>query len=47
METFGNLCERVIPMQRVPPDCALLAFAVCCMAACELNKGLLRREIQP
>ena len=38
VETFGNLCERVIPMQRVPPDCALLAFAVCCMAACELNK---------
>ena len=23
---------------------ALLAFAVCCMAACELNKGLLQRE---
>ena len=22
----------------------LLAFAVCCMAACELNKGLLQRE---
>lgn len=44
METFGNLCERVIPMQRVPPDCALLAFAVCCLAACELNKGLLQRE---
>lgn len=44
VETFGNLCERVIPMQRVPPDCALLAFAVCCMAACELNKGLLQRE---
>lgn len=47
VETFGNLCERVIPMQRVPPDCALLAFAVCCMAACELNKDLPRREIQP
>ena len=44
VETFGNLCERVIPMQRVPPDCALLAFAVCCMAACELNKGLFQRE---
>ena len=38
VETFGNLCERVIPMQRVPLDCALLAFAVCCLAACELNK---------
>lgn len=47
VETFGNLCERVIPMQRVPPDCALLAFAVCCLAACELNKDLPRREIQP
>ena len=44
VETFGNLCERVIPMQRVPPDCALLAFAVCCMAACELNKGLFQQE---
>ena len=47
VETFGNLCERVIPMRRVPPDCALLAFAVCCLAACELNKDLPRREIQP
>lgn len=44
VETFGNLCERVIPMQRVPPDCALLAFAVFCLAACELNKGLRQRE---
>ena len=47
VETFGNLCERVIPMRRVPPDCALLAFAVCCLASCELNKDLPRRENQP
>ena len=38
VETFGNLCERVIPMQRVPLDCALLVFAMCCLAACELNR---------
>ena len=25
----------------------LAAFAVCCLAACELNKDLPRREIQP
>ena len=38
VETFNTLCKRVIPMRRIPPDCALLVFAVCCMAACELNK---------
>ena len=36
---FGNLCERVIPMQRVPPDCALLAFAVCCITVEELARS--------
>ena len=38
VETFGNLCERVISMRRVPLDCALLVFAVCCLAACELDR---------
>lgn len=35
-ETFSTLSGRVIMMRRVPPDCALLAFAVCCMTAWEL-----------
>ena len=28
-------------------DWSFAAFAVCCLAACELNKDLPRREIQP
>ena len=35
VESFNTLCARVVPMQRVPTDCALLVFAVCCMTACE------------
>lgn len=48
VQTFSTLSERVIVMHRVPPDCALLAFAVCCITACELcrlrQKGLQRKE---
>lgn len=36
VETFQTLCTRVIPMRRVPLDCALLVFFVCCITACEL-----------
>lgn len=36
VETFGNLQGKVIPMRRVPLDCALLVFFVCCFTACEL-----------
>ena len=35
VESFNTLCSRVVPMQRVPTDCALLVFAVCCITACE------------
>ena len=35
VESFSTLCARVVPMQRVPTDCALLVFAVCCITACE------------
>lgn len=45
VETFNTLCERVIPMQRVPTDCALLVFAVCCLAACEMNRARSCSEI--
>ena len=36
VETFQTLCTRMVPMQRVPTDCALLVFFVCCITACEL-----------
>ena len=35
VESFNTLCARVVPMQRVPTDCALLVFVVCCITACE------------
>ena len=35
VDSFNTLCARVVPMQRVPTDCALLVFAVCCITACE------------
>ena len=35
-EAFSTLPERVILMRRVPLDCALLAFVLCCLTAWEL-----------
>lgn len=35
-EAFCTLCTRVVPMRRVPLDCAALVFLGCCAAACEL-----------
>ena len=37
-ETFSTLSARVVTMRRVPLDCALLAFCVCCMTAWEMGK---------
>ena len=37
-ETFSTLSARVVTMCRVPPDCALLVFCVCCMTAWEMSK---------
>ena len=34
-ETFTNLHQQVVVLRRVPLDCALLAFAVCCAAVCQ------------
>ena len=31
VQTFTTLTERVVVLRRVPLDCALLAFAVCCI----------------
>lgn len=41
---FSTLPPRVIPMLRVPVDCALLVFAGCCLAACALTRALYRTE---
>lgn len=43
VESFTTLCARVVPMQRVPTDCALLVFAVCCITACEACRLTGRR----
>lgn len=45
VESFNTLCARVVPMQRVPIDCALLVFAVCCITACEACR-LTRKKAQ-
>ena len=50
VETFSTLCARVVPVQRVPLDCALLVFAVCCLMAWELSKlsrAALKTEQRP
>lgn len=41
-EAFSTLSERVVIMRRVPLECTLVAFCVCCMTAWEL-----RRRFQP
>ena len=43
-DAFSTLPARVLLMRRVPPDCALLVFAVCCMAACTLRSGIRQVE---
>ena len=40
-DVFSTLPARVLLM---PPDCALLVFAVCCMAACTLRNGIRQVE---
>ena len=44
VETFTTLPERVILMRRVPLDCALLAFALCCLTAWELCKACAEQK---
>ena len=43
---FSTLASRVVVMQRVPLDCALLVFAVCCVVTAELTRTLQRRKIK-
>lgn len=37
---FSTLPPQVVPLRRLPPDCLLLVFAVCCLAVCELTRLL-------
>lgn len=43
-EVFTTLPERVIFMRRVPLDCALLAFALCCLTAWELCNACAKQK---
>ena len=38
VQAFSSLSGRVVVMHRVPLDCALLAFAVCCITVVEVQK---------
>ena len=38
VQAFSTLSGRVVIMHRVPLDCALLAFAVCCITVAELQR---------
>lgn len=44
---FSTLPARVIPLRRLPPDCLLLVFFVCCLTVCELSKLLQRTPPEP
>ena len=35
---FSTLPPQVVPMRRLPPDCLLLVFFVCCLCVCELSR---------
>lgn len=45
-EVFSTLCARVVTMQRVPTDCALLVFFGCCLAACGCCKAMQGRNME-
>lgn len=42
VETLYTMTGRLVPMCRVPLDCALLVFFVCCLLACELCRASIR-----
>lgn len=37
-DVFSTLPPQVVPLRRVPPDCAALAFLGCCLVVCWLGK---------
>lgn len=44
---FSNLPPQVVPMRRLPPDCLLLVFFVCCLAVCQLTRLLQKPGPEP
>jgi len=43
-EALYTITGRIVPMCRVPPDCALLVFFACCLLACELCQANFNRK---
>ena len=41
---FNTLPPMVVPMRRLPPDCLLLVFFVCCLAVCEMSRLLQKPQ---
>ena len=44
---FSTLPPQVVPMRRLPPDCLLLVFFVCCLAVCQLTRLLQKADPEP
>ena len=44
---FSTLPPQVVPMRRLPPDCLLLVFFVCCLAVCQLTRLLQKPDLEP
>lgn len=44
---FRTLPPQVVPMRRIPPDCFLLVFFVCCLCVCELSRLLQKQPPEP
>ena len=44
---FSTLPPQVVPMRRLPPDCLLLVFFVCCLCVCELSRLLQKPTPEP
>ena len=44
---FSTLPPQVVPMRRLPPDCLLLVFFVCCLAVCQLTRLLQKPDPEP
>lgn len=47
VQTFSTFSGRVVTLCRVPLDCALLVFAVCCITACEVNRAAAKQKDVP
>ena len=44
---FSTLPPQVVPMRRLPPDCLLLVFFVCCLCVCDLSRLLQKPTPEP